>query len=226
MMQYDGVDDHVLFFTRFPQSGDVKTRLAAEIGDARALAVHDAMTHYCLAETDTAAASIGASLRILVTGASLNQAAHWLGNRHMVIDQGDGDLGIRIARALDLSIRRRAKRIIVVGSDCPAMTPHLIVAAFGLLINHQVVLGPAADGGFYLLGIDADIAEALPLLLADLPWGTNRARARLEENVDRLCLTIGRLPMLSDVDTVDDIDAVRWPWLAAAAGLLPQAMSG
>lgn len=225
-MQRDHVVDHLLFFTRFPQSGEVKSRLAMAIGDARALAVHDAMAHHCLAEAEAAAASVGASLRVLITGASLAEAAHWLGNRYRLVDQGDGDLGVRVERALRSSIRQGAGRIVVVGSDCPALTPSLILTAFDVLTINPVTLGPAVDGGFYLLGIDADLATVLPLLLADLPWGTSRARARLQQNADELHTTIGLLPILGDVDTLADIDVDRWPWLAAAAGLLPQAVAG
>lgn len=226
VMQRDHVADHLLFFTRLPQSGGVKSRLAREIGDAHALAVHDAMSLYCLAEAEAAASFVGASLRVLATGASLAQAAGWLGKRHIIIDQGGGDLGIRVERALSSSARQGAKRIVVVGSDCPALTPSLIIAAFGLLTSNQVTLGPATDGGFYLLGIDADMVADLPVLLANLPWGTNRARAKLLQNADYLDTVIGLLPMLGDVDTLADIDAVRWPWLAAAAGVTPQAVGG
>ncbi len=225
-MQRDHITDHLLFFTRFPQSGEVKSRLAMEIGNARALAVHDAMAHHCLAEAEAAATSVGASLRVMITGASLSEAANWLGERYLFVDQGDGDLGVRVESALRASIRQGATRIVVVGSDCPAMTPALIVTAFDLLMRNPVTLGPAADGGFYLLGIDAGMAADLPRLLADLPWGTSRARARLKQNADELRAMIGLLPMLGDVDTLADIDADRWPWLAATAGLLPHAVAG
>lgn len=225
-MQRDHVADHLLFFTRFPQSGEVKSRLAMEIGEVRALAVHDAMAHYCLAKAEAAAMSINALLRVLITGASLADAADWLGERHLFVDQGDGDLGVRVGRAIRASIRLGAKRIVVVGSDCPALTPSLIVTAFDVLTSNPVALGPAVDGGFYLLGIDAGMSATLPLLLADLPWGTNRARARLQQNANDLCITVRLLPMLGDVDTLADVDADRWPWLAAAAGLVPQAVAG
>lgn len=225
-MQRDDHADHLLFFTRYPQAGAVKARLATEIGEANALAAHDAMTQYCLAAADAAATTIGASLHVLTTGGSRTEAAAWLGARHLYVDQGDGDLGDRVARGLRDSIERGAKRIVVVGSDCPALSPDIIVAGFHVLTSHDVALGPAADGGFYLLGINADLAPRLSLLLADLPWGTDGARSVLERNAMRHGIRIGRLPLLSDVDRLGDIDPMRWPWLAAAAGLWPKAAGG
>lgn len=218
--------DHLLFFTRYPQAGAVKARLAAEIGEASALAAHNAMTQYCLAAADAAATTIGASLLVLTTGASQTEAAAWLGTRHRYVDQGEGDLGDRVARGLHHSVERNAERILVVGSDCPALTSDIIVAGLHVLTSYDVALGPAADGGFYLLGIKADLAPRLSSLLADLPWGTDCARSALERNAMRRGIRIGRLPLLSDVDRLADIDPVRWPWLAAAAGLLPKAAGG
>lgn len=225
-MQRDHHADHLLFFTRFPHAGAVKARLATDIGNANALAAHDAMTRYCLDAADAAAVTMGASLHLLTTGASPAAAADWLGMGHRYIDQGDGDLGDRVARALRHSIARGARRIVVVGSDCPALSAEDIVAGFQLLTSHDVALGPATDGGFYLLGINANLALRLSLLLVDLPWGTDCARSVLERNAMRHGIRIGRLPLLSDVDRLADIDPIRWPWLAAAAGLLPQAAGG
>lgn len=225
-MQRDHHPDHLLFFTRFPQAGAVKARLAIEIGSANAMAAHDAMTHFCLAAADVATATIDASLHVLTTGASRAEAAGWLGMGHRYVDQGDGDLGDRVARALHHAIEQGARRIVVLGSDCPALSSDAIVAGFHLLTSHDVALGPAADGGFYLLGINAGLADRLSLLLVDLPWGTDCARSVLEQNAMRHGIRIGRLPLLSDVDRLADIDALRWPWLAAAAGLFPKAAGG
>ncbi len=218
-MSVDASTDHLLFFTRYPTPGSVKSRLAEEIGTVRAAAAHDAMARYCLAAADGAAAAIGACVRVLITGATLEDAAIWLGNHRTLIDQGDGGLGDRVHRALVASVRQGARRIVVMGADCPALTPALIAQGFGLLDGRDVALGPAVDGGFYLFGVAADSAHHLPALMADLPWGTDAARAVLERNAATSGARIGKLPLHHDIDTLADIDPVRWPWLVAATGL-------
>lgn len=218
-MSFDTSTDHLLFFTRYPTPGSVKSRLAEEIGIAKATAAHDAMARYCLSAADGAAAAMGASLRVLITGATLEDGASWVGNHRCVIDQGDGGLGDRVHRAFVASVRQGAKRIVVMGADCPALTPALIAQGFALLDGYDVALGPAADGGFYLFGLAANAAHHLPALMADLPWGTDAARSVLERNAAGSGARIGMLPLHHDIDTLADIDPVRWPWLAAIAGL-------
>ncbi len=210
----------LLLFTRYPTEGAVKMRLATEIGAARAAAAHDVMTHHCLAVADAAAAMTGALLRVMITGATLGNAAAWLGGQRSLIDQGDGGLGDRVHRALDAALQQGARRVVVIGADCPALTPALIADGFTLLEKHDVTLGPAIDGGFYLLGIAAGAAGYLPGLMDDLPWGTGQVRARLEENARHCGATVAHLAPLNDIDTLADIDPCRWPWLAEAAGLL------
>ncbi|OQW70356.1 MAG: hypothetical protein BVN33_17405 [Proteobacteria bacterium ST_bin13] len=218
-MSVDASTDHLLFFTRYPTPGDVKSRLADEVGPARAAAAHDAMARYCLAAADEAAVAMGASVRVLITGATSTAAASWLGKHHRFIDQGDGGLGDRVHRALVASVRQGARRIVVMGADCPALTPALIAQGFALLDECDVALGPAIDGGFYLFGLSAGAADQLPALMADLPWGTGAARAALERNAAGCGARIGMLPLHHDIDTLADIDPVRWPWLAAVTGL-------
>lgn len=218
-MSIDASTDHLLFFTRYPTPGSVKSRLAEQIGGAKASAVHDVMARYCLSAADRAAAATGASVRVLITGASLQDGAAWLGNHRCLMDQGDGGLGDRVHRALVASIRQGARRIVIMGADCPALTPALIAHGFALLDECDVALGPAVDGGFYLFGLATGAARHLPALLADLPWGTNAARAVLERNAAGSGARIGMLPLHHDIDMLADIDPARWPWLAAVAGL-------
>ncbi|MBY0519687.1 MAG: TIGR04282 family arsenosugar biosynthesis glycosyltransferase [Sphingomonas sp.] len=218
-MFVDAGTDHLLFFTRYPTPGGVKSRLAEEIGAARAADAHDVMARFCLAAADGAAAVMGASVRVLITGATLEDGAAWLGNHRTLVDQGGGGLGDRVHRALVASFKQGARRIVVMGADCPALTPALIAQGFALLDACDVALGPAVDGGFYLLGLAADASHHLPSLMADLPWGTDAARAALERNAADSGARIGMLPLHRDIDTLADIDPVRWPWLAAVTGL-------
>lgn len=217
-MVVDGAIDHLLFFTRYPTPGRVKSRLAEQIGADRAAAAHDVMTRFCLAAADGAAAAMGASVRVMITGATADEAAAWLGDHRTLIDQGGGGLGDRVHRAVRSSAEQGAGRIVVMGADCPALTSALIVQGFALLDRHDVVLGPTLDGGFYLFGLAARAAHHLPALMAGLPWGTDAARAALERNAAATGALIGMLPLHQDIDMLADIDPLRWPWLAAVTG--------
>lgn len=218
-MLADASVDHLLFFTRFPTPGVVKSRLAAEIGAAAATAAHDVMARYCLAAAQSASLAMGASLRVLITGANAEAAADWLGSGHCFVDQGEGDLGERFHRAVKACIDQGARRVIVMGADCPALSPALIADAFARLNDNDVVLGPTVDGGFYLFGLAERSADQFTALIADLPWGTDAARAAVERNAWRAGARLKLLPMQVDIDTLADIDPVRWPWLSAAMRL-------
>jgi len=185
----------VLVFVREPVRGRVKTRLAAEIGDAAALLVYRR-----LAERAVAAArglGVGAEVRILHSPAGAGDAVRrWLGEGPRYHAQQEGDLGHRMRRALDDAFAAGVDRVTVIGSDLPGMSTDLLRRAFALLDAVPAVLGPAADGGYYLLALDRPV----PAAFDDVPWSTDRV---LATTVDRL-RSAGIEPML--LETLRDVD--------------------
>ena len=186
-----------VLFVRAPELGRVKTRLAAELGTEAALRIYREMGTVVAG----AAAQAACTVRIACTpddGASLVRA--WLGDIGDVVPQGGGDLGVRMAEAASDAFADGAERVVIVGSDCPAITTAGIEEAFARLDDADVVVGPAADGGYYLIGMTRPRAE----LFAGIPWScADTCRATLAAAASAGC-RVALLGELSDVDTADD----------------------
>jgi uncharacterized protein len=185
----------VLIFVREPVRGRVKTRLAAEIGDTAALLVYRR-----LAERAVAAArglGTGVEVRILHSPPGAGDAVRrWLGPGPRYLPQQEGDLGHRMRSAVDDAFAAGADRVAVIGSDLPGMSTDLLRRAFSLLDAAGAVLGPAADGGYYLIALDRPV----PAAFDEVPWSTDRV---LSTTVDRL-RSVGIEPVL--LETLRDVD--------------------
>jgi rSAM/selenodomain-associated transferase 1 len=115
------------------------------------------------------------------------------------IQRGE-DLGARLVAAFD-ELLRVSDRAVVMGSDCPDLDPETIRMAFAALDDHALVLGPARDGGYYLIGLKAPA----PALFEGIAWGTERVLAETLERARRLGLATRSLEVLADLDTPDDL---------------------
>jgi hypothetical protein len=226
----------VAVFARWPTAGRVKTRLAPALTEALAGTIYRAMLEDALA----AALASGAGERLLYwgdppvsspTSSPFASAADIRGEEHFTRRMQQGaDLGARLVAAFAELLVAPDDRAIVIGADCPALGAREIDAAFIALEAHEMVIGPARDGGYYLIGL----SRAAPEIFAGIPWGT---AAVFEETMRRARAAELRafvLDPLDDLDTAEDL--VRWirsaalgeprpaPAMAAALramGLLP-----
>ena len=189
----------LVLFTRFPQPGRAKTRLIPALGPATAAALHRRLTEQTLATLrDT-----GLPLEVWVTGAPVPAFEAWLGTDTPIRPQNDGDLGARMAEALSPT------PAIVVGSDAPTLAASHVLAAAALLATGQVALGPAEDGGYYLLGLPVPA----PFLFGGMRWSTSGVLAETTRRLDEHAVPFGLLPTLPDLDRPDDLG--RFPGLLA-----------
>jgi rSAM/selenodomain-associated transferase 1 len=184
-----------------PRPGAVKTRLAAEIGDARAAAAYRALAEGVLART---AAQAGEYQRLVFFAPADARAeiATWLPGETLVAQQGD-DLGARMHHAFAHAFAEGAEAIVLVGSDVPRLTRAHVTAAFDALERVPVVLGPAADGGYYLIAL----RSPQPGLFRGILWGSNSVRQATLQRAAPLALDVYLLEMLRDVDTAADLEA-------------------
>ena len=202
---------HLVVFMKAPSMGRVKRRLAIEIGDLPALTFYRRCLEglflnlsrglsrsrdfrLWLAITPDRSAKVG-TWRL--TGASS------LPRRPKFLPQGPGNLGDRMARVFQ---RLPAGAAVIVGSDIPTLTSTQIEAAFGRLRNHDVVFGPATDGGYYLVGI-ADRALARTLF-TNVRWSTSHALADTLANLTQR-QRVAFLDPLDDVDNEQDFKRVN-----------------
>lgn len=125
----------------------------------------------------------------------------WLGGGVRYVPQGEGDLGERMSQAFKDNFRSRKKRIILVGTDCPELTLFHLKAAFSSLKTHDLVLGPARDGGYCLIGLRREA----PHLFRDIQWGTEAVFAATLEKAKASGMAVHCLEILQDVDIPEDL---------------------
>ena len=188
--------NRLTLFLKAPHPGRVKTRLAADLGSEAACAAHVRLVETVLGNLSTLD---GVELRFTPDD-SLAEIERWLRPGWQAKPQGSGDLGEKLARAVRQTLASGAHRVVVIGSDCPEVTSTDIEAAWTALTYHDVVLGPAADGGYWLIGLrsgDTPVFEGIS-------WSTPRV---LEQTLARCRvahLKVMLLRELRDVDTLDD----------------------
>jgi len=188
----------ITIFARTPVLGQVKTRLAATLGDVAALNIYRET-----AETAFRAALGTSNAQVTVAftpddGLPAMQA--WVANDVSYHPQGDGDLGERLSRAVRAAVQNGSRRIVVIGTDCPAISAEIIEQALELLGRADVVIGPARDGGYYLIALRAE----QPALFAGIPWSSSDTLTATLEAARRANLRVKLLDELVDIDTADD----------------------
>ncbi len=175
-----------------PELGKVKTRLAAEVGNAQALRVYEALLRITLqASTSSTWETV-----LAVDGDHSCMPQH----PHRTVGQRGNELGVRICNAInDVGVY---DRIVVIGADAPRVTHRHIADAFHALDTHDVVLGPATDGGYWLIGMQ----QLHPDLFADIPWSTDSVLTRTRERCQQHARTVALLETLSDIDVRADLE--------------------
>ena len=187
----------IALFARYPAPGAAKTRLIPAIGEAAAAVLHKRLVELTLSVVRAS----GLPFEVRMTGAPRASFAAWLGADVPLVPQGDGDLGARLARV--------PAPMLLIGSDCPDLTPAHLIAASHALETAPAVLGPAGDGGYWLLGL----ARAMPQCFEAMPWGTATVAAETRARLASAGLAPIELDVLHDCDRPEDL--VRWPWLTA-----------
>lgn len=176
--------------------GKVKTRLAAAIGDEQALEIYLKL----LKMTYDATAPLNCLKHVCYSERIVEQDL-WQGDLYKKHVQGNGDLGEKMLGAFNGVFDRGAEKMVIIGSDCPQLTTEILETAFEKLDKYDVVIGPAKDGGYYLLGMKVP----LPMLFKNKEWSTDSVFADTILDLMDMGLTYFRLPELSDVDTIYDL---------------------
>ncbi|MBX2891125.1 MAG: TIGR04282 family arsenosugar biosynthesis glycosyltransferase [Saprospiraceae bacterium] len=185
----------LLIFIRNPQLGKVKTRLARTVGDTEALRVYQIL----LEKTRVAAQGVQAE-RWLFYSDFVEKNDAWPEADFFKKKQADGDLGQRMEQAFRTAFEAGASKAVIIGSDCPELTGEMLQRAFDSLDEADFVLGPAPDGGYYLLGMK----RLEPAVFRGIEWSTERVRTLTLEKIRAAGKSCTLLPELSDVDTETD----------------------
>ena len=198
----------LVVFLKHPRPGGVKTRLAAAIGAEAAAALYRALAEEVL-EATTPAVGDYERLVFFEPPESLPQMRDWLPGVPLMAQSGH-DLGARMADAFARAFARGARRVAIVGTDAPGVSRATVREAFSALDVADVVMGPADDGGYYLIGLRAPC----PGLFAGILWSTPSVREQTLARAAAAGLSVRELGRLRDVDTLEDVRA-EWPRIAA-----------
>jgi uncharacterized protein len=195
----------LILFARYPVPGRAKTRLIPALGAAGAAALHRRLVLRSLRTASQACQAVPADLEVRFDGGTEQAMSHWLGDSAHFVPQGTGDLGERMAGAFEQSFDTGSRATVIIGSDCPSLSPEIIRAAFARLKQTPVVLGPSWDGGYYLIGL----SRPMPELFRGIPWGTDRVLADSLAVLQRRGCKPALLDSLEDIDRPEDLPAWR-----------------
>ena len=197
-MEFKFPDLRILLFAKEPVYGQVKTRLHGTLGVAKAYALHCALLRY---QVDTILASGLAPLELWVSGDLTNPELTSLPVNNSIYQQDGRDLGQRMQSAV-VSARSRSQAVVLVGTDCPSVDrDYLEMALHFLSTGKPLVIGPAEDGGYVLLGV----RENWPALFEGIPWGTDQVFSLTLERARQLDIDYQLLPNRWDVDRAEDL---------------------
>ncbi|HVT03902.1 MAG TPA: TIGR04282 family arsenosugar biosynthesis glycosyltransferase [Thermoanaerobaculia bacterium] len=194
----------LLVFARVPEYGRVKTRIAAELDHERALELYSAMLEDLLASVGHSSETI--DVEILWTGSENIDGAEVLrifGDRPLAMQAGR-DLGDRLTIAFaERILFHKADKVIAIGTDDPTLSRELIETAFELLTSCDWVIGPAIDGGYYLIGCRGDTFH--PSVFEEIDWGSETVLESTTSHIRKRAATLARLPERNDLDLVTDL---------------------
>jgi rSAM/selenodomain-associated transferase 1 len=188
-------------FLKAPRPGAVKTRLIPALGPEVAAALYRALAEAVIGGTRPVSGEYERILFFTPTEARAEMEA-WFPGESFLAQEGP-DLGARMSSAFDEAFGRGAERVALVGTDVPVLTRADVLSALASLEDHDLVLGPARDGGYYLIGL----TRPWLALFGDIGWGTGTVFAATMERAAALGLTVRVLEERRDIDTVDDLRA-------------------
>ncbi|MDA8422574.1 MAG: TIGR04282 family arsenosugar biosynthesis glycosyltransferase [Nitrospiraceae bacterium] len=198
-------DRCVILFVKLPERGKVKSRLAHDLDDNTVLRLYECMVLDTIDVLNRAATPF----RICFDPPdAIDLVQKWLGGGYSYLPQFGGDLGERMEQAFLRVFADGAAEAILIGSDIPGLADNLISDAFRSFATHDAVLGPAEDGGYYLVGFKKN--TFVPGIFRDMPWSTGAVFRKTVESMHRASRSVHVLPLCADLDTKEDL----WKLLA------------
>ncbi len=195
----DGAYERLAIFARFPEPGRAKTRLIPALGPEGAAELHAEMVRHTFRRMSDLDEIGRISVEVWFSGGDAKRFKAAFGER-VYRPQPEGDLGDRMAYAFNKMLLDACAAVII-GTDCPAISERIVLDAFDALQDHDIVLGPANDGGYYLIGL----RKPVPDLFDGMPWGTSLVLSETLARAEQLGLVVHQLPPLDDVDEPADL---------------------
>jgi uncharacterized protein len=186
----------LLIFVKKPEPGKVKTRLAKSIGDEKAIMIY----HHLLGRTLEITRGLLQD-KFVFYHPEIVYNDLWAEEGYYKRQQASGNLGEKMKAGFHSLFQQGYGRVCVIGSDCYTLTTGILEDAFNSLNEHDVCIGPSEDGGYYLLGMKRLHSD----FFTNKTWSTNSVFTATMADAARLNLSVCRLPILNDVDNIDDL---------------------
>ena len=201
----------LVVMARWPASGRCKRRLAVDIGSEQAAIVQQRLTAHTFAIAEALTEQGEVDVQVAMSGVSIRSAQRWLPCLPpcTLVDQGRGSLGARMLRQIQHArIGQPNKPVIVIGTDLADLCQNDLLHAIQRLQHQPLVLGPSADGGYWLIGLGPAITQRqLDALFAAVPWGSNKVLDITCTRARGLGLTPHQLNMKNDIDCLADLNS-------------------
>ena len=191
-------DNHLMIFVKNPVPGKAKTRLAASVGDQKAIDIYKFLlsyTAYIATEVE--------STRTVFYSSHIEKNDMFSSSQFQKDIQSDGDLGDKMNVAFEGAFHQGYQKNVIIGSDCYELNHEIIKGAFRMLDEKDFVIGPAVDGGYYLLGMK----QKEPAIFQNKHWSSSRLYADTLIDFEALGYSYHELPTLSDIDYIEDLPA-------------------
>jgi rSAM/selenodomain-associated transferase 1 len=194
-------DKCVLVFIKAPIKGEVKTRLSK---DMPAGVVLDLYKNFVKDILENVKAEGRRLIIYCYPGKEVSRIRKWLGERYTLKPQTGKDLGERMAGAFSYAFSKGYQKALLIGTDFPDLPGSIIDQAFNGLVAHDAIVGPARDGGYYLIGFRAD--TFYPDVFIDIPWDTDRVFGKTMRKLKSAGYKIHVLPEWTDIDDYRDLE--------------------
>lgn len=195
------VPGHVIVFTRYPEPGRTKTRLIPVLGPDGAADFQSRMTRRMLNTVRNLAEIRGVSVEVRYEGGDRTKVRGLVGSGIVVNPQSDGDLGRRMRESFKDAFVDGAESVIIIGTDCPGLTAGIMAEALDAVKTNDLVLGPARDGGYYLVGLRGTI----PPIFEGISWGGGTVFQETMRIANDMGLSVHLMEDLDDIDRPDDL---------------------
>jgi rSAM/selenodomain-associated transferase 1 len=190
----------LIIFVKNEEAGKVKTRLAKSVGNEKALEIYRKLLGYTFDQVQPLKV-----IKEVCYSRFIEEDDLWNeGSYSKQLQEGDV-LGERMSKAFKRSFEKGMERVVIIGSDCAELTTDILREVFSRLKDHDIVIGPAGDGGYYLLGMSKFISE----LFTDISWSTGAVLEQTLKKADEENATYYKLQELHDVDIEADWELVK-----------------
>lgn len=215
-------ENHLIIFMRYPEPGKVKTRLSKDVGNENGVKLYRCFVETLLKrvsmdylhkqdkENKSRLSENRYDISIFFTPENeRNKMINWLGAGYEFHAQFGDDLGERILNAFNVMFDNGAKKVVIIGSDAPILDAKLMAEAFKGLNQHDVVIGPASDGGYYLIGLSFISKKFTEYrngnIFSNVEWDSETVYNQTVENLKSRGFTFTLLPELYDIDEYEDL---------------------